>query len=102
MYLMHFAPRAIARLSANAHHALACILLAAEHSGDWPATIRFVLTVLLPKTDGGRRPIGLFPTPIRIWFRCRSDVARRWEALTAVPALFGGAGRGAAGSSPCR
>ena len=50
--------------------------LAAEALGTWPAAWHLVLIVLIPKPDGDRRPIGLFPTAIRIWTRARSTVAR--------------------------
>ena len=61
-------PRAFARLSWNALHALAALYLAFERYGDWASLIGLVLIVLLPKGDGEYRPIGFFPTPVRIWF----------------------------------
>ena len=48
-----------------------------------------VLIVLLPKGDGGHRPIGLFPTVVRVWMKARAEVAREWEELTAGPELYG-------------
>ena len=51
------------------------------------------MIVLIPKSDGGRRPIGLFPTLVRIWMRIRAARATRWEAATDRPCLYGGAGR---------
>jgi hypothetical protein len=36
------------------------------------------MVVLIPKSDGGRRPIGLFPTLIRLWMRIRLEVAQSW------------------------
>lgn len=53
------------------------------------------MIVLLPKTDGGVRPIGLFPTVICLWMRARVDVVYRWASLTAAPQIFGGQGMGA-------
>ena len=91
----NIAPRAIARLSDRLLEWLCLILMAAEVLGDWPAAWRLVMIVLIPKPDGGRRPIGLFPTPIRIWMRARAAVARQWEARNAMPCFFGGAGMGA-------
>ena len=49
----------------------------------------------MPTPDGGLRPIGLFPTIVRVWMRTRACVARVWEAANALPRLFGGAGMGA-------
>ena len=88
-------PRAFLRLS-DAALASFCMLLATfEALGHWADALNLVLIVLLPKTDGGFRPIGLFPTVIRLWMRTRICVARAWEAATAMPCLFGGAGMGA-------
>ena len=67
----NIAPRAVARLSQEGLKALALIYAALERLGSWTAAFAFVLIVLLPKTDGGLRPIGLFPTLIRIWMRSR-------------------------------
>ena len=61
------APRALLRLSHAAFLALATLLMASEELGDWAAVLDLILIVLLPKTDGGLRPIGLFPTIIRVW-----------------------------------
>ena len=74
---------------------MACIFRACEKRGDWPRGIFAVLIVLLPKPDGGRRPIGLFDTKVRLWMRIRSQVARLWEAANPSPAIFGGKGCGA-------
>ena len=73
------APRAYSRLSRVALQALAALFLAFEKKGDWAAVLDLVLIVLLPKKTGGRRPIGLFPTMIRIWMRARVIIARAWE-----------------------
>ena len=35
--------------------------------------------MLIPKSDGGRRPIGLFPAIHRIWTRVRRPDAEKWE-----------------------
>ena len=91
----NISPRAFARLSDEALQALARLYTAFELVGDWASIINLVLIVLLPKSDGGLRPIGLFPTIIRIWMRARSDAARAWEATHARPYFFGGQGRGA-------
>ena len=66
-----------------------------ELAGSWASVLDLVLIVLLPKPEGGFRPIGLFPTVVRIWMRARVCVARAWEAAHALPCLFGGAGMGA-------
>ena len=88
-------PRAFARLSWDALAALTALFLAFERYGDWADVLNLVLIVLLPKGDGAYRPIGLFPTPIRIWFKSRLDITKRWDHMTAMPSVFGGPGMGA-------
>jgi len=88
-------PRALARLPEAVLHALMCLLLTAESIGHWPAAIGPVLIALLPKTDGGLRPIGLFPTPVRVWMRLRLDVAQEWMRQHERPFFFAGATKGA-------
>eukprot|EP00973_Karenia_brevis_P019811 2716071-Karenia_brevis.AAC.1 len=58
-------PKALARCSDYAIQCIIRMLAMAEQLGRWPEMIGVILIVLLPKTDGGRRPIGLFPTLIR-------------------------------------
>ena len=91
----NIAPRALARLSDEALKGLCAILMAAELLGRWPAMALMVLIVLLPKPDGGRRPIGLFPVIVRVWARARSHIARQWEADNPRPGLYGGPAMGA-------
>ncbi len=91
----NMSPRAILRLPVEARLLLIQLLLAAEALGCWTVAVNLVLVVLLPKADGGLRPIGLFPTIVRVWGRTRALVARAWEAANALPAIFGGAGMGA-------
>ena len=65
----NIAPRAILRLSDAALTALFCLLTAFEKLGHWVHALDLVLIVLPPKSDGGFRPICLFPTVIRLWMR---------------------------------
>ena len=53
------------------------------------------MIVLLPKGEGGYRPIGLFPTLIRIWFRVRLIIVNVWEKQNGMPSAYGGPGMGA-------
>ena len=41
---------------------------------------------------GGLRPIGLFPTTVRVWMRARSTTAKLLEAAHASASLYGGKG----------
>ena len=88
-------PRAFARLSDELLLWLCLLYAASEKLGHWPSILHLVMIVLIPKPDGGRRPIGLFPTAIRIWMRARSDIARRWENRHAAAPFYGGKGMGA-------
>ena len=74
---------------------LAVTLLECERTGVWPEGVALVLIALLPKTDGGFRPIGLMPGPPRVWMRARRNVARKWESRNTRPWLYAGKGMGA-------
>ena len=91
----NIAPRAFARLSEEALGSLAALFAQFELIGRWADVLSLILIILLPKSDGGVRPIGLFPSVIRIWMRARVYIARAWEAEHALPCLFGGQGMGA-------
>ena len=60
----------------------------------WPDIVAIVVICLLPKPDGGFRPIGLIPMLPRIWMRARRDIAAHWEAKCSRPYLLAGADRG--------
>ena len=83
-------PRALARLPRSLLLQLVLCLLAAETIGQWPSLAGWVVIVLLPKPDGGRRPIGLIPCLPRVWSWARREIASKWEEY-----LYGGAGKGA-------
>eukprot|EP00973_Karenia_brevis_P027521 3796324-Karenia_brevis.AAC.1 len=53
------------------------------------------MVILLPKPDGGRRPIGLFPTLIRVWMRMRLVVAQQWQVEHNRNFLYAGPSCGA-------
>ena len=91
----NISPRAFARLSDGLLSSLGSWLSVAERLGTWPAMCRCIMVILFPKPDGGRRPIGLFHSLVRLWGRARSDYARRWEQQTDMPCVFGSSGKGA-------
>lgn len=91
----NISPRALLRLSSEALEALAALLNKIEAVGTWTPALDPVLVVLLSKPDGGFRPIGLFPTLVRVWMRVRTPVARRWEQDNADGCMYGAAGMGA-------
>ena len=72
-------PQACLRLPTAALEALCRILTHAEETSQWPKVVGATMVVLIPKTDGGRRPIGLLPMAIRWWMRARLRVAQKWQ-----------------------
>ncbi len=88
-------PRGWLRLGDGLLNALARLLVAAEGAGRWPAALGWVVVVLLAKAEGGFRPIGLFPSLIRLWMRVRRRQLRDWEADHQRAFLYAGAAKGA-------
>ena len=91
----HIPPRALLRLSDESIAALAKILMVMGKRGEWCEALNMVMIVLLAKEGGGFRPIGLFPTIIRVWMRARMTQIRAWEAANHSEELYGGKGMGA-------
>jgi exonuclease III len=67
-------------LSDEALLVIAIILENVERLGAMPRATALVHMVLLEKSTGGHRGIGLFPSLYRLWARARRPWARRWEA----------------------
>ena len=74
----NFSPRSIADLSPQLRNCVADFLNVAEQEGRWPEQIATAIIHLIPKTDGGRRPIGVLPTVVRIWERVRKPIVQAW------------------------
>lgn len=88
-------PRAIPRLSTELIKWIVLLLLKCELSGAWPTPVGVCIVVLLPKADGGFRPIGLLPWMVRVWTRSRREAVSRWEAAVHRPFLYAGKAMGA-------
>ena len=88
-------PRVFLRCSDEAVLAMLRFLMLVEIMGSWPQTIGIILICLIPKADGGRRPIGLLPSIIRGWMRIRLDLVRSWQSEHDRPYFYAGPGRGA-------
>ena len=88
-------PRCLGRLSSELLDWLVLILRHAEKTGEWQAAVELIIIVLLPKSDGGFRPIGLLPLLPRLWMRARRSVCISWEKMQHKPYLYGGKGMGA-------
>ena len=70
-------PRALLRLPDSELRQWMALLLKCEREGRWPHLVGIVVVVLLPKPDGGFRPIGLLPFLPRVWMRARRDEAKQ-------------------------
>jgi hypothetical protein len=83
-------PRIFASFSTPMQQALAYLLKLAKDFGNYPEDVRQVVTVLLPKPDGGMRPTNLFPGVFRLHGRILAQpaspgmVGRPWESCTAI------------------
>ena len=88
-------PRALLRCSDCVLLLLIQVFLMAESVGTWFPQVGVVLVVLIPKHDGGRRPIGLFPGLVRIWMRARMPILQKWVQQHERPYFYGGPARGA-------
>ena len=88
-------PRALLRCSDSVLRLLIQVFLMAESVGRWFPQVGVVLVVLIPKPDGGRRPIGLFPGLIRIGMRARMPILQKWVQQHERPYFYGGPARGA-------
>ena len=73
-----FPPRAIADLSSPLRECIAQFLNHIEAVGYWPDAVATALIHLILKSDGGRRPIGVLPTIVRVWERARKHIVQKW------------------------
>ena len=71
-------PRAMGWISDELSGEIARFLNSVEQVGRWPPAISTSLVHLIPKPGGGRRPIGVLPTVVRLWERARKSLAQQW------------------------
>ena len=50
-----------------------------ELAGIWPKQLEEALVHLIPKTAGGRRPVGILPALVRLWERARKVDMEGWR-----------------------
>jgi len=86
---------AVLRYPDGALAALGRLLGLAEQFGLWPSSLQGVFIGLLPKPQGGWRPIGLLPSITRWWMRARLDEVRRWQARHERPFFYASSGKAA-------
>ncbi len=72
-------PRAYAWLSDELIECIIDVFMKVERLGRWPEQLMLVLMHLIPKSDGGRRPIGIIPSAIRIWEKLRTQDVQPWR-----------------------
>ena len=87
-------PKTVALLSDELLEVVADLINRIEEGGVWPQSYSTAVLHLIPKPAGGRRPIGLLPTLVRLWERARKDVVRRWRSKEAMPFSWAGKGKG--------
>jgi ribonuclease HI len=88
-----FHPRWFAWLSAELLDGFAVLLTSLERQGMWPEQLQRILIALIPKSDGGRRPIGLLPSLVRVWERIRKPVVAQWRCSVERPYNWAAKGR---------
>ena len=88
-----FHPRWFGWLSPELLSAFAVLLTAIEGIGLWPAQLQGILVPLIPKADGGRRPIGLLAALVRVWERIRKPVVATWRRTVERPYNWAAKGR---------
>ena len=71
------------------------LLEAIEEKGAWPGAVATALMHLIPKAQGGRRPIALVATVVRIWVKCRKREVEAWKETCRRHYDWMGRGKGA-------
>ena len=72
-------PIAISWLSDELLQALSTFLAIVEDLGVWPSQISTLIICFIPKASGGRRPIGLLATPVKVWEQARKQQVVEWR-----------------------
>ena len=90
-----FVPRWISWLSDDLLGCVIDVFVLIESVGSWPKGIGCSLVHFIPKQAGGRRPIGVLATFIRIWEVMRKPVIWSWRTAIARPFNWAATGRSA-------
>ena len=88
-------PRVVLRLGDSISLELVQLLATCEVTSQWPKCIRLIVVALLPKPDGGFRPIGLAPWLPRVWTRARRSITLQWERLHSRHYFYAAEAKGA-------
>eukprot|EP00972_Heterocapsa_arctica_P064944 9587660-Heterocapsa_arctica.AAC.1 len=49
-----------------------------EQQGSFPETMAEFLVRLIPKPVTGRRPVALFKSTLRLWYKVRQNICKAW------------------------
>ena len=90
-----FHPRWFGWLPTELLDNFAKLLNNAERHGVWPEQLYSILVCLIPKAEGGVRPIGLLTSLVRVWSRIRKVEVQRWRELNFCDYKFAANGRSA-------
>ncbi len=74
---------------------MAGLMIVIEGIGIWPHQLQCILVHLIPKEAGGRRPIGLVASFVRLWERSRAPLIREWRVKAMRPYNWAAPGRNA-------
>ena len=88
-----FRPQWLSWLSDELLDHYARLLMVIESMGCWPQMISVLLIAQIPKPDGGRRPIGLLPTMVRVWEKLRKPVMESWRTTVVRSYNFAAKGK---------
>ena len=87
-------PKIVSTLSDELLQVVAELLNRVEEVGEWPGSHSTAVLHLIPKSTGGRRPIGLLPTLVRLWERVRRGTIRSWRDRESMPFNWSCRGKG--------
>ncbi len=90
-----FRPHWFAWLSDPLLAAIAKLFMRIEAAGRWPGQLMVTMVHLIPKESGGRRPIGLVASLVRLWERLRVPAIQEWRCRTMRPYNWAAPGRSA-------
>ena len=88
-----FHPRWFGWLSSALLQALACLLNTLEALGVWPMQVQAIIIAQIAKSGGGRRPIGLFTSLVRLWEHIRKSIVEQWRQTVVRPYHWASRGR---------
>ena len=89
------APRQFAWLSDELIGAMIRLYGEIERTCIWPRQLCTALIHLIPKVTGGRRPIAIIASFVRIWMKCRKKEVRSWKEKEVCEYDWMGPGKGA-------